>query len=573
MLNNIHSAYYLLKKHKISAARPYNTNRIFYGINSVTCEPLLLILLPLALSAFTHIWNPTGFPYFHGDEGHYIRRAMHVLEGFGPQEQRNTTWSFEQPYDHPYFGQIFLAAGLGTINYPELVHAEPGDVSSIETLHLAPRLIMGGLAVIDTFLIYKIAERKYGRNIAFISAILFAAMPMSWLLRRVLLDSILLPFLLLSILFAVRHKYKNSSPTNKLTQIDNKEKLLENTDLLLTVLLSGIFLGLAIFTKISAFTFVPLVFYLICSRPMKINKNRKIILLGLWLLPVILIPSIWPGYAMLHEQFDEWIHGLSWQVTRSPISMWGLLDLFRIDPVLFLVGIAGIIYAGIARRDIFIIFWIIPFLIFFYVVGHVRFPYFIPIIPILCIAAAQMIVDLSSKISNQMARKLLSFGTLALIGAVGLSISILLISTNVNSTFFEIYALVTENLPNSPVNNSNNEAENDRGITIMGSNWMQTFSWIPQYVFEKDHTFKTFLRERNFPIQDGEKVILLVDNIDLDRLILSENSTKNFKQKELYNDTRILAIFNKKPLHYNFLFSNFGLEHPNLQKVEVRTNY
>lgn len=498
---------------------------------------------------------------------------MHVLEGLGPQEQRNTTWSFEQPYDHPYFGQIFLAAGLGTISYPELVHPKLGEVSSIETLHLAPRLIMGGLAVIDTFLIYKIAERRYGRNIAFISSILFAVMPMSWLLRRVLLDSIMLPFLLSSILFAVRYKYKISNQHSKLTQIESREMLFKNTDVLLTALLSGIFLGLAIFTKISAFTFAPLVLYLICSMPMKINRNNKIIILGIWLLPVILIPSIWPGYAMLHGEFDEWISGLSWQADRSPTAMWALLDLFRIDPVLFLVGIAGLIYAGLAKRDIFMILWIIPFLILFYVVGHVRFPYFIPIIPILCIAASQMIVDLSNKISNQMARKLLSFGTLALIGAVGLTFSILLISTNVNSTFFEIYAFVTENLPSSAVDFSNNEAEKDLGITIMGSNWMQTFSWIPKYVFEKDPAFKTFLRERNLPLQDGEKVILLVDDKDLNRLILSENSTKNFKQKDLYNNTRILAIFNKKPLHYNFLFLNFGLEHPNLQKVEVRTNY
>ena len=39
------------------------------------------LLFPLALSAFTHIWNPMGFPAFYVDEGHYMRRAMQVLEG------------------------------------------------------------------------------------------------------------------------------------------------------------------------------------------------------------------------------------------------------------------------------------------------------------------------------------------------------------------------------------------------------------------------------------------------------------------------------------------------------------
>jgi hypothetical protein len=109
---------------------------------------------------FTHLWNPIGFPYFHGDEGHYMRRAIHTLEGLGPQEQRNTTWTFEQPYDHPYFGQLFLAGALGAIGYPDSLNPRIGDIYSIEMLHLAPRLLMGALAVVDTFLIYKIAERR-----------------------------------------------------------------------------------------------------------------------------------------------------------------------------------------------------------------------------------------------------------------------------------------------------------------------------------------------------------------------------------------------------------------------------
>jgi hypothetical protein len=166
---------------------------------------------------------------------------------------------------------------------------------------------------------------------------------------------------------------------------------------------------------------------------------------------------------------------------------------------------------------------------------------------------------------------LLSFGTLALIGIVGLSISVLLISTNVNSTFIEVYAFINENLLSSPEDFGNNEAENDRGITIMGSSWMQTFSRISQTVFERDQAFKTFPRERNLPIPDGEKVLLLFDNKDFG-FIMSEDSAKTFRQKDLYNDTRVLAIFNNKPLHYNFLFPNFGLE-TSLQKVKVRTNY
>ena len=62
---------------------------------------------------------------------------------------------------------------------------------------------MGLLAVVDTFLVYKISDRMYGRKVAFIASIFFAVMPMTWILRRILLDSILFPFLLSSIFFAL----------------------------------------------------------------------------------------------------------------------------------------------------------------------------------------------------------------------------------------------------------------------------------------------------------------------------------------------------------------------------------
>ena len=77
----------------------------------------LAILVPIALSAFTHLWNPAGFPDIFYDEGVYMRRAMHVMEGQGPQEG-----SF---YDHPYFGQLFLAGALGLFGYPQSLDPSP----------------------------------------------------------------------------------------------------------------------------------------------------------------------------------------------------------------------------------------------------------------------------------------------------------------------------------------------------------------------------------------------------------------------------------------------------------------
>src|SRR5437773_4423897 len=107
----------------------------------------LLVLIPVSLSASTHLWNVTGFPNLFYDEVVYMRRAMHVMEGLGPQEPYY--------YDHPYFGQIFLAGILKSLGYPDSL--SPSTVlASIKSLYAVPRILMGILAIADTFLIYKI---------------------------------------------------------------------------------------------------------------------------------------------------------------------------------------------------------------------------------------------------------------------------------------------------------------------------------------------------------------------------------------------------------------------------------
>src|SRR5215207_3176776 len=219
-------------------------------IKKVTHKSLLLLFIPLVLSAFTHIWNPIGFPALHVDEGHYMRRAMQVIEGQGPQESNNT---YFYAYDHPYFGQLFLGGILKLIGYPDILSPKAGDLHSIEMLYLVPRVIMGLLAVLDTFLIYKIAEHRYSRNIAFVAAILFAVMPLSLLTRGIFLDSILLPFLLSSIFFGIYSK--------EIKNIEWNRRNIKN----LFVLLSGIFLGLAIFTKAPVVLMIPLIAFIIIS--------------------------------------------------------------------------------------------------------------------------------------------------------------------------------------------------------------------------------------------------------------------------------------------------------------------
>ena len=160
---------------------------------------------------------------------------------------------------------------------------------------------MGLLAVGDTFLIYKIAERSTIEMLHLFQQVFFAVMPMTWFARRILLDSLGLPLILLSILFAIYPK-TGTKNIDKNTGVAN-----EPNTVIVLLMLSGIFLGLAIFTKLLAATMIPLVGFLIYANIKSYNGNKnknknnrtKLKHLGFWLIPIILIPLF--GLLMLFQ--------------------------------------------------------------------------------------------------------------------------------------------------------------------------------------------------------------------------------------------------------------------------------
>ena len=349
-------------------------------IKTIRAKSAILLVIPLLLSAFVHLWNPIGFPGIHGDEGHYIRRGIHISEGLGPQESTSN-------YDHPYFGWIILGSIFSISDYPDSLNARAGDVSSIKAVWEIPRLIVGLFALVDTFLIYKMTERRYNTKIAFIAPVLFAVMPFSWMARRVLLESLQLPLLLSSILFAI---YLGRTRTS--VQMSKYKLLLAP--------LSGIFLGLAIFGKIPAFAFIPLAGYLVFT-----NSNRSVKSVALFLAPVILIPFIWPAYAISVNEYDSWLDGINFQMSRASKPLNESIYFFlSTDPILLVLGIAGTVFAVVIKKDIMFVLWIMPFVIFLYLIDYVSSFFLIPLLPPLCIATAVMIVDLSSRIARKKIR-------------------------------------------------------------------------------------------------------------------------------------------------------------------------
>lgn len=447
-----------------------------------------MILVPLALSTFTHFWNPGGFPDIFYDEGVYMRRTMHLLEGQGPQEG-----SF---YDHPYFGQFFLAGFLGLVGYPGSINPTSSP-ESIHALYSVPRILMGLLAVADTFLIFKLSEKRYGMRVAFISSVLFAIMPVTWILRRILLDTILLPFLLTSILFAVYAKETTARRR------------------IILVLLSGVFLGTAIFTKIPAFTMIPLVAYLIYS----VNAERKRHLI-VWFMPVILIPFLWPAYALTQGQFDDWARDVVWQTQRQTAGLGSIIaSFFLSDPLTLILGAVGLTYAAI-RKDWFLVLWIVPFLVFLAAIGYVQYFYWVPVLPAFFIGSALLLDRLTSRMPKA------EYLVISAIGLFGLVSTVLLITVDATSAQYAAAAFVADYA--------------DAETTIAAS---PGYSWLFIYVFDKEHALTDY-RDLLFYPMPTERLILVYDRH------LEANLVNGTKLHEAYEATETIRTFKGDVTNY-----------------------
>lgn len=473
----------------------------------------LFLLIPLILSAYTHLWNPVGFPDFFLDEGVYLRRALHVLEGLGPQER--------DKYDHPYFGQLFLAFTYKIIGYPDSLNPKPGDAHSIEMLYLIPRVLIGLLAVLDTFLIYMIGDKLYGSKVGFVASLFFAIMPGTWVLRRILLDSLLLPFLLSSILFAVSigKKKDKSEPIKAEKGINLKNNLLTT--------LSGVFLGLAIFTKIPVFTMIPLIAYLLLRNSNYTGKRALLKILGLWFMPVILISAVWPIFALAIGQFDLWKDGVFEQATRSNGGLVRVIDYFsRLDPVILIMGFLGLAYAAI-RKELFTVIWIVPFLLFLYFINYGTYFYIIPVLPAFCISAAWLVVDAPVWMSHKLGSPSLSKSTLA-------SISIVVIIVGIGITSNSMLLVLDASRAQIQA-----EVYADRyimhNLTVISS---PIYSWVPLYVFNHSQTLESF-----WDVPDGKV------QYDFVLLLADSHLRSAMKQKDLVN---LWSLYNSTTLSTQF---------------------
>jgi hypothetical protein len=541
---------------------PFNLSKNLYQF--------LILSSIILVSCFFHLWNLDGFPSIYRDEDHYLRKAMHIMEGEGLQENSDDLISYQShKYDHPYFGQLFLGGVLKLIGYPDSLSPKSGDVHSIEMLYLVPRVIMGLLAVFDTFLIYKIGQIRYNKNIGLLSAAIFAVIPITWLLRRVWLEPIQLPFILLSILFAI---YLNKQSTkDSITSYLFQKKLI-------TSIFSGIFLGIAIFTKIPAFLFIPLIAFLIFSLS---KQNLKY--LGLWSIPVIVIPLIWPANALYLGELDQWFNALTWQSERTNNGIFvAFQKLFMIDPIFLVISIFSVAIGAI-RKDLFILLGVLPFIIFCCLIGYVSYWHLIPILPFLCISTSLMIFDLA----NRFFRK--RYNTLfLLIFIFTVIISSCIISTNLitrstNEFHLNVISAISKEVNNFNLKNNNNNhtfgtidqnqnTDNDNNknkLTVLGTNY---WLWIPKYILDNGKN----MYKNNFIANDVKTDnILLVTGDNFIKTMTRGNNTKDnvMQLKEIYSESNLISKLEQNTSKSIETNGSFDLDPKGSKKIELRKIY
>jgi hypothetical protein len=328
------------------------------------------------------------------------------------------------------------------------------------------------------------------------------------------------------------------------------------------IFVSGLLLGLAIYTKVPTFTFIPLVGSIVYF------SSRKWRQLILWLAPVFLIPLLWPLYAVSMGQGDLWAHWVLWQTERNKPLGLSLVSFFQIDPLIAIVGTAGIIFAAI-RKDFFPLIWVAPFLIFSYFIGWVQYFHLIVLFPGFCIAFAILIDSIQTKLKNA-GKNVLSKILILSIFAFGFVVTTMLITLNVNSANYTIHASIAESLPS------------DNNVTMIGSHWWDWNTyWSTNLVLHKDHAMIDPFFDRNFnsPVNTS-KVLFIDDPIFREALSSKIRGVDTNEIRRLYNlSSPVLEIVDNVtsnvPASYPFNALHTMIENENHPQgtVRIRTNY
>lgn len=210
------------------------------------------------------------------------------------------------------------------------------------------------------------------------------------------------------------------------------------------------------------------------------------------------------------------------------------------------------------------------FLIFFYFVGRITYNYWVPLLPVFCIASSVLIIELSDKIMRGVSKllgRILPFVLIFTIVIFGLIINVMLISANLTSSQIQAAAFVQFQLNNEKMMENNNILSSGNVTVISGPN----YSWIFKYVFKEKNILDNFRDSR--PI-DTEKFIMMTD-LAYKNFLRRDNTDRSERLEMLYDNTASIAKFKVDASKYDYdKYPYFSIKQGRSgSEIDIRSNY
>lgn len=277
--------------------------------------------------------------------------------------------------------------------YPPLYDVATAGLFRIIGVSLfAARFVSVIFGILSIWTLFELANPLYGSKVALVSAILLGIMPgFVWLSRLSMIETMLLFFFLLSLLFFYKWIKTKS---------------------LKYIFFSGLVLGLGFLSKYQAIVGILIVIISLLII-VHARKKEKLITLTALILVVTLIALPW--FLLTYRVYasgtlDQWIYALQMgNPQKSVYSLsfpapvfyfiamtwpYGFYGFAPVSIFIYIFALAGLLLFGWRRRveDNFLLIWFFTAYSFFTLVGNKDWRYVVLVFPVLAISASNIIV-------------------------------------------------------------------------------------------------------------------------------------------------------------------------------------